>query len=77
MVISLAAMKTNQKGRIVGIQGGQALLGRLYAMGIREGVKITRKNAQPLRGPVALETACCCLALGFGMAQKIMVEVRE
>jgi len=77
MVISLAEMKANQKGMIVGINGGHAMSARLYTMGIQEGVRITRKNAQPMRGPVVLEVANSSLAIGFGMAQKIMADVSE
>ncbi|MBN1596265.1 ferrous iron transport protein A [candidate division FCPU426 bacterium] len=77
MLVSLTEMKTNQKGKVAGIGGGHGIRARLNAMGIHEGVWITRKNAQPLRGPVLLEVAGCKLAVGFGMAQKIMVEVLE
>lgn len=77
MIVSLTKMKPNQKGRISAIHGGHVMLARLNAMGIHEGVAIIRRNGQPLRGPLVLEAAGSKLAIGFGMAQKIMVEVSE
>jgi len=77
MVLILTKMKANQKGVVHSIAGGRGLLSRLHALGIGPGTNLKKINHQPMQGPVVVEAAGCRLALGFGMAEKIMVEVLE
>ncbi len=53
------------------------MMARLNAMGIRPGVPISKQIAQPFQGPVTLRVGATQLALGFGIAQRIMVRVGE
>ncbi len=48
---------------------------RMQAMGIRPGVRITKVTVQPFRGPVSIEVGATEVALGMGLARRIMVEV--
>ncbi|MEW6074906.1 MAG: FeoA family protein [Candidatus Omnitrophota bacterium] len=73
--ISLAKMKRNQKGKIAEITGGKALHERLTVMGIYVGREVTLLNHSMFRGPVAIKAGRSIVALGFGMASKIIVEV--
>lgn len=73
--INLSSMQTGENGVVSGIQGGIGLLKRLENLGIRPGVKITKISAQFMRGPVTVQVGNTRIALGFGMAQKIMVEI--
>ena len=73
--ISLAQMRSGQKGRIVEINGGVGLARKLDALGIRTGKEITKISKQFLRGPVLLQQNRTQAAVGFGMASRILVEV--
>ena len=73
--LSLTQMKANQKGRVVEILGGLGLQNRLISMQIYPGREIIKLSHFVLRGPVAVKVGRTVLALGFGMASKIMVEV--
>jgi ferrous iron transport protein A len=73
--ISLARMQAGQRGRIVEINGGQGLINRLEAIGIREGREIKKISKQWMKGPVLLQHGNSQIALGFGMASKVLVEI--
>ena len=73
--VSLVQMKENRKGRIVEIQGGLSLQNRLMSMGIYEGREIVKLSHFALRGPIAVKVGRSVLALGHGMAAKIILEV--
>lgn len=77
MILSIAQMHALQGGRVLSCQGGQGFLRRLDAMGIRPGVAIEKIVAQPFRGPSVVRVCGAQLAIGFGMAQRILVEVDE
>jgi ferrous iron transport protein A len=72
--LTLAEMKTGQTGTVVEVQGGHGIIGRLDALGIRPGRKVTRLSSTLFRGPVMLRVNNTQVALGFGMAKKIIVE---
>jgi ferrous iron transport protein A len=67
-------MKPGQTGKIVEIQGGQGLNARLSALGIIPGRNITKISDMLMRGPVTVKTGNTQVALGHGMAGKIIVE---
>ena len=73
--ISLARMRAGQKGNIVRISGGCGAVSRLEALGIREGQEIKKISEQWMRGPQLLQHGNTQLALGFGLASKVLVEI--
>jgi len=73
--ISLARMRAGQKGKIIRISGGHGIAGKLEALGIRQGEEIKKISDQWMRGPVLLQHGHSQLALGFGMASKVLVEI--
>jgi ferrous iron transport protein A len=73
--LTLAKMKTGQTGTVVGVLGGHGLIRRLDALGIRPGKKVTKLSSALFRGPVILKVNNTQVAVGFGMARKIVVEV--
>lgn len=75
MIVSLNDMKTGQKGVVNTIQGGMGLLSRLGNLGVRHGVEITKVSSQFMRGPVTIKVGNTQIALGFGMAARIMVKI--
>ena len=68
-------MESGQKGTIVDVLGGHRLRPRLEAMGVRPGKTITKVSGQAFRGPVTLKVGRTQIAIGFGMANKIIVDV--
>ena len=68
-------MKENQKGRVTEITAGQSMVHRLMSMGIYKGSEIAKLSHFALRGPVTIKVGRTVLALGHGMAGKIILEV--
>jgi ferrous iron transport protein A len=67
-------MQTGQSGRVVEIQGGFGVIDRLNALGIIPGKRITKISSMLARGPVAIQVDRAQLAIGYGMANKIIVQ---
>ena len=76
-LVNLRQMPSGRIGKVVEIQGGIGLVNRLSAMGVRPGKKITKVSSMLLRGPVTIQVGNTCLAIGFGMAGRIIVELDE
>jgi len=72
--ISLAQLKENHKGKVVEILGGTNLNERLMNMGIYKGKEITKLSHIGLRGPVVIKSGRSILALGHGVAAKVILE---
>jgi len=72
--LTLAEARTGQTGTVVEILGGHGLVRRLDALGIRPGKKVTKLSSTLFRGPVILRVDSAQVAVGFGMARKIMVQ---
>ena len=71
--ITLAQMKIGQSGTVVQIQGGHGMVNRLSALGVRPGRRITKVSSMFMRGPVTIQVDRTRLAIGFGMAKRIIV----
>ncbi len=75
MIVSLAEMRPGQTGIVVELSGGHGMTRRMQAMGIRPGVPITKLSTQLFRGPISLQVGATQVAVGYGLARRIMVEV--
>jgi len=75
MVKTLIDLKSGQSGRVVEIQGGVGASGRIQNIGIRVGKKIKKVNTHFRKGPQTVLVDNFKVAIGFGMASKIIVEV--
>ena len=73
--LTLRQMEIGQTGTVIGILGGRGLIQRLEALGIRPGKKVTKISSTLFRGPVTLRVDNAQVAVGFGMANRIIVEV--
>ncbi len=74
-LITLARMQPGRSGVVVQIQGGHGLVNRLNALGIIPGKKIIKISSMLMRGPITIQVDRVQVAIGFGMAKKIMVEL--
>ena len=75
--VTLTEMKPGQSGIITAIAGGQGLRARLQPLGIRPGKKITNLSSVFQRGPVTISVDYSQIAIGYGKAIRILVEVEE
>lgn len=75
--VTLADMRTGQTATVVAVLGGHGLVQRLDALGIKPGKKVTKLSSAPFRGPVILKANSTQVAVGFGMAKKIIVEIEK
>lgn len=75
--INLRQMYSGQSGMVMQINGGIGMVNRLNALGIRPGKKITKVSSMMMRGPVTVQLGSTRLAIGFGMANRILVEVEQ
>ena len=73
--IHLTQLKAKQTGVVTEILGGDEVVNRLNSMGVRTGKKVTVISSHFWRGPVTVLLDRMKIAIGHGMARKIMVEV--
>jgi ferrous iron transport protein A len=71
---SLDRLKENHKARVVDIQGGWGIRGRLGQMGIHPGDLLVVRRCGALGGPLMIEVHGFQVALGRGIARRILVE---
>ncbi|NOY77460.1 MAG: ferrous iron transport protein A [Calditrichaeota bacterium] len=75
MTVSLDAVEPGSVGRVRDIVGGMGIRLRLEQMGIHPGDVIRIKRKGVLRGPILIESNGTEVALGRGIASRILVEV--
>ena len=74
IIVSLAEMKSGDTGMVVELHLGGRRADQLAAMGVRPGVMVTKQSGQPLRGPITFRVGRSELAVGHGLARRILVE---
>ena len=77
VVLPLNKMKKGESGLIQEIRGGYDFVRRMESMNVRVGKRITKLSTVFRRGPITIRVDHSQLALGFGMAGKILVEVQD
>jgi len=75
--VCLGEMRRGQKGVVRELLGGRGMTQRLAAIGIRPGQEIVKTSGPFMRGPVTVRIGNAQMALGFGMARRVIVEVEE
>ena len=75
--VGLPDMREGDSGIVVEIRGGHGMTRRLEALGIRPGKAIQKSSGSFLRGPVIVMLGSARVAVGFGMASHIVVELRR
>jgi ferrous iron transport protein A len=73
--LNLNQLEDGQTGTVIQLLGGRSFIARLEAIGIRPGNKVTKVCSMLFKGPVTLKSNGTQVALGFGMANKVIVEV--
>jgi len=71
-MMPLSMLGSGEEARLVDVRGGHGIRKHLSAMGLNPGTKVTiMQNA--MRGPIILRVMDSRIALGRGMAHKILV----
>jgi ferrous iron transport protein A len=70
-------MKSGQNGILVEILGGHGMIRRLDALGLRLCKRVRKVSSMLMRGPVVVELDGFQIAIGYGMASRIIVEIME
>lgn len=73
----LKDLKSGESGKITQIDGRHNMVSRLAALDIRLGSSIKKLSAGVMGGPVTIEVNRTQIAIGFGMAKKILVAVED
>ena len=77
MKASLANMRAGQSGIVVEVLSGYGMIRRLDAMGLRLCKKVRKVSSMFMRGPVVVEVDGFQIAIGYGMASRIIVELEK
>lgn len=72
--MSINELKTGHKAKIAEIRGGAGMAKKLENMGIRIGCEVTAVGSPAAHGPVIIQSGHTQVAIGGGMAKKILVE---
>ena len=75
MEIFLTHLKPLESAIVKDILGGPSVIERLNALGIRNGRKITKLSQHFWHGPTTISIGKSKVAIGRGMAKKILVEL--
>lgn len=74
---TLLELKPGESGKVTKIQGGFGLVRHLESLGVRVGKKVTKISVQIWRGPQVIKIDSIQIAIGFGMAKRVLVEVEK
>jgi ferrous iron transport protein A len=72
--ITLDRMKKGTRGRVVDVVGGHGAAAKLSAQGIAPGM-VVEKTGELRGGPVLLRVGGAQVAVGRGLAKRVLVEV--
>ncbi len=73
----LTELRPGESGKILFIEGGANVCTRLQEMGLTPGAKITVRRTSTRHGPIEICVRSSFLALGRGIAEKILIEVEN
>ena len=74
-MINLVQLLQGQSAKVVSIEGGRGLRQRLQNLGIRERAVIKKEKGVFIYGPIIVKSGSTQIALGRGMASKVIVEL--
>lgn len=77
MQIDLTQLKAGEEATVIRVEGGYGAMRRIHSMGIREGKKVTKMSSHFWGGPQIVRVGHSRVAMGFGMARKVIVEIEK
>ncbi len=70
----LVQLGNNEQGEISSVEGGVTAKEKLETLGIRPGKKVRKVSSQAFRGPVVINIDGRNIAMGHGLAQKVIID---
>jgi DtxR family Mn-dependent transcriptional regulator len=77
LLTELSNLKPGERGIVAFVRGGTRACQRLLDMGLTNGTEVTVVNAAPFNGPIEVSVRETTLALGRGLADKVLVEIEN
>ena len=77
MPMTLDELRNGETVVMLGFDGGHGLARKLDAMGLRPGKQLRMVSSQFMRGPITVLLDGRQIALGRGIARRILVELRR
>lgn len=74
MPIPLNELGANESGTVLSIAGGRGMQQRLESLGVRPGKVLVKVSAVFMGGPVTVSVDGRQVAMGRGIASRVMVE---
>ena len=71
--VPLTKLKTGHTAAVTELKGSHQFTGKLEALGIVPNTTIVKKSTGLMRGPVVLVKGSTQIAIGYAMAQRVMV----
>ena len=71
--IPLTQLAKGACAQIFEVHAGKQVAHRLSTLGMRPGVRLRKISAFVLRGPITVKIGATVIALGHGMAEKVIV----
>jgi ferrous iron transport protein A len=75
-MVTLNDLPVGKEGIVMVVNGGHGLVQKLDAMGIRVGKELIKVSRQWMKGPVIIRSGNTEIAIGNGMAKRIMVNIK-
>lgn len=72
---NLAQLSPGQFAKVISIEGGRGFRQKLQNLGIREGAVVKKEKGMFIFGPIIVKAGSTQIALGRGMASKVIVEI--
>ncbi len=71
---TIHSVKDGEVAKIKDIIGGKHFINKAESLGIRVSVQITKVSSQMMHGPITVKVGQTQIAIGHGMAKKIIIE---
>lgn len=76
MLVDITQLKAGEEGIIVQLLGGPGLVRKMQSLGVRIGKRVKKVSSHFWHGPQTIEIDNLKIAIGYGLAKKIIVEVK-
>lgn len=73
-MVMLNKLKSGASAKLVKVEGGTNLKERLYNLGLKEGMELKKITSTAGKGPVVVKFGRIQIAIGIGMASKMVVD---
>ena len=76
-MVSIDQLRPGESGMVHSVAGGRGIVRKLQAMGLRPGKVVKKVSSQFMGGPVTVLVDGRQVAMGRGMAARVLVETES